>query len=342
VLASLAFGVTAYAVAEVAPRRLAMPPRDVTAVEWAPTRRAPGDSVQLAVRWNPSCDGLGCADSYRVTWTWAAERPRASDGDRGNGVAILPEQLVVREVVTDSARDVLRHPAPAYGTVATACVSIVALRRGLASSARSACRTVERIDVAPPPVDSIRWDSLGVETDTTLVYGRVVDTTFGVEWGGYQYNIAWSEDSSHAELRDSAALEVVTLDGGERAARMYKGWATTLCPTVADRDGSYWVIVPRANDRWTPTMVTHFKNRCGNTARIAASGKPPRWFYDAVHFDVADYDKDAPEPADLRQAQPLATMIGVPRTTPAPPASRSAPRLTGDPLLTLAGGTSAR
>lgn len=120
---------------------------------------AVGDSLVVPVRWAPSCDLLGCATSYRVTWTWgdpiaAAPMPGAT-ADRAPIAA-----PVLREVLVTDPRDTVRVPLPAIGQPQTVCVAVVAIRRGLASDARRGCRTVEAPDAPPPPVDSITWDSL--------------------------------------------------------------------------------------------------------------------------------------------------------------------------------------
>lgn len=326
------------------------------------------DSLVVGASWNKACDVLGCADQYRVTWAASvlpttstprtnqqirdslakalnlppgspAELPRAfvqlpTDADDPS-LASQPVSKVLLDTTVTEPRSRVKIALPALpGAPTTVCLYVTAVRRGKASTATSACRTIERPDAAPPPVDSIKWDSLDIVTDTTQVYPRLIESTFTIENSGYQYQFAWSEDSVQAELRDSAPLQRFTDPQGRNGVLMYRGWVSLICASVQDKDGGYWVIVPDAATAWTPGMLRNFKNRCGNTPRMVASGKPVRFFRDQVQYDViADYGDDVPD--QLRQRHTLSLMEGMARLTPGPVASPNAPVVWTDPLLSI-------
>lgn len=270
----------------------ALPPAPVakSSVSWERTHRvADGDSIRVPVRWSPSCDALGCPDAYRVTWTLATPQAVSS---ADNGVVRIPNEdlvslaKVVREVTVEATADTVVIEAPPFNVVATVCVSVVAMRRGLASTATSGCRTVERFDAPPPPVDSIRWDSVTVETDTLAVYPLLDMNTFAPENSAYQYKAEWVGDTV-VRLLDSSRV-AYDESNGQRIALMTVGWFTVLCPTVQGTDGTYWVIVPRlAGDAaWSPSRLATYQRRCSSAERVVASGRPARFFYDYVSYTI--------------------------------------------------------
>lgn len=99
------------------------------------------DSARVIARWSRPCDGKGCADGYRVQWTAGAV-------SRLRNVAGLV--------------DTLRLARPAIGDSIVATVAVTSLRRGLSGPTRSAVAVVRNPDAPPPPVDSLRTDTLSV------------------------------------------------------------------------------------------------------------------------------------------------------------------------------------
>lgn len=98
------------------------------------------DSVRVIARWSRPCDLRGCADSYRVMWTVG-------------GVA-MPTRLRTATV------DTVRPPMPNYGDSLAVEVAVASVRRGLISPSRSIGTVIRRPDISPPPVDSLRVDTL--------------------------------------------------------------------------------------------------------------------------------------------------------------------------------------
>lgn len=227
---------------------------------WGRTYAA-ADSLVVPVRWNASCDALGCADSYRVTWTLreraavVANPPRTSAPSAPSPAPSVKE-LVLREVTLAGTGDSVRVPLPAIGQPREVCVYVTALRRGLSSDVRAACRTVEAPDKAPPAVDSIKWDSLGVRTQppsdsVVMASGRILH-------GAYQYRIA----SDTAAWSDSLPLPLT--DGRTSTAR--PTWTVQMCAVAPHRDGvTQVVLVPQAmaSDAQASAYVT----RCTQAAR---------------------------------------------------------------------------
>lgn len=105
-------------------------------VEWAQ-----GDSARVIARWSRPCDSKGCADSYRVQWTAGA---------------------IARTRTIPALADTLWMARPAIGDSVVATVAVTSLRRGLAGLTRSASAVVRNPDAPPPPVDSLRADTLSV------------------------------------------------------------------------------------------------------------------------------------------------------------------------------------
>lgn len=106
------------------------------AVEWTQ-----GDSARVIARWSRPCDAKGCADSYRVQWAAGA---------------------IARTRNTPALLDTLWVAKPAIGDSLTATVAVTSLRRGLAGPTRTASAVIRNPDAPPPPVDSLRADTLSV------------------------------------------------------------------------------------------------------------------------------------------------------------------------------------
>ena len=136
-LASLAVIVMAATVAAVAPQSTARVSLAVQAV---------GDSVRVIATWTPRCDALGCPDRYRVEWT-----PRG---------AMAAPRTVAQPIDTTFV------VAPALGDSVRVTVTVVALRRALSSPAITGSVMIRTRDAAPPPVDSLRVDTLDAMLDS--------------------------------------------------------------------------------------------------------------------------------------------------------------------------------
>lgn len=115
----------------------------------APANNAPslsavqvGDSVRVVARWSNPCDARGCADSVRVQWS--------------HKTAALP----VRHSRQNA--DTLFAALPDWGDSATVGVSVAGVRRGLVGAPRIASLVIRRADLAPPIVDTLRVDTLGM------------------------------------------------------------------------------------------------------------------------------------------------------------------------------------
>lgn len=256
------------------------------------------DSMVVPVRWAPSCDALGCADAYRVTWTWGdpiatVPTPTVANGGttppRGNAQNVVPPPRVatpvLREVTLTTTRDSLRVPLPAVGQPQTVCVSIVAIRRGLASDARRGCRTIEAPDAPPPPVDSIRWDSLGVKRETGLYGGAIDVTTFEIDFGAVGFrdtiidgqlrtdsvarhdSIFWAPAAwEGASATDSGLVYIPVIDARYRYP---------VCFTARDTAEQLVLLVPP--DRYAFAQLAAYVDRCRRTpslVRAVAAGVP--------------------------------------------------------------------
>jgi hypothetical protein len=114
------------------------------------------DGVRVVARWSSVCDWRGCPDSFRVTWT------------PGN----------VRTV--NGKADTVVIPHPPIGDSALVTVSVVALRRGQASSPRTANIWIYNPDAPPPSVDSLKIDTLAFLAEFDLpILQRTVNGAAG-------------------------------------------------------------------------------------------------------------------------------------------------------------------
>lgn len=140
------------------------------------------DSARIIARWTKACDSKGCADSYRVQWAV-------------NGVTVTR--------ATTALADTFFMALPPVGTAQPVTVTVAAVRRDLVGPARSATIPVQNVDAPPPPVDSLRID--------TLAYEAAQRDTFPTE-----------------VLRDSLGQQVAALD-------LRLGEAHTLCKLARSR-----------------------------------------------------------------------------------------------------------
>jgi hypothetical protein len=110
------------------------------------------DSVRVVAAWRPTCDVRGCADSSRVTWQVGTRTP------------------VVR--TTRRTADTLWFVAPAWGDSVRVSVTVEAMRRGRAGDPRTVATIVRRLDAPPPPVDSLRVDTLALLRELAVLAVR--------------------------------------------------------------------------------------------------------------------------------------------------------------------------
>lgn len=112
------------------------------------------DSARVIARWAAPSGSGGAPDSYTVTWA-AGAAP------------------VVRS--TTKLADTAWFPRPVYPATTNGTVSVVAVRRGKASLARTASFVITGIDSAPAPVDSLKVDTLalGARTDSVVTTAYV-------------------------------------------------------------------------------------------------------------------------------------------------------------------------
>jgi hypothetical protein len=106
------------------------------------------DSARAIARWVKPCDGKGCADGYTVKWTAGS---------------------ATRNVTTTALADTFRVKRPAYGDSLLATVTVTAVRRTNTSPARTANAWIRNPDAAPPPVDSLKVDTIPRADSTRLV-----------------------------------------------------------------------------------------------------------------------------------------------------------------------------
>jgi len=232
-----------------------------------------GDSLVVPVRWSPSCDALGCADAYRITWTWGdSDATRPTSG----GVVASP---VIREAVVTVPHDSVRVPLPAIGQPQTVCVSVVAIRRGLASDARRGCRTIEAPDAPPPPVDSIRWDTLGITHHPSLIDSTVAEPLALIP-ARWQWRV--SADSLGFRV-DSLPMDSV----------LRVGYGSTMCAVATHVDGTPVVVLPiTASVPWLRLA----RDRCRDAVRLAR----PLATVVRVHADSIAYVGTPLTPAPAR------------------------------------------
>lgn len=244
---------------------------------------AVADSLVVPVRWNASCDARGCADSYRVTWTLrgtvdatppASTLPRSgSSRDTTPLPPTAPQEVVLREVITTLARDSALVSLPEIGMPRHVCVYITAIRRGIPSEVSSSCRTVEAPDKAPPAVDSIRWDSLGIPKLTPPLFDSLIPAVSLLP-GAHQYALA--SDSAGALWLDSLPLAP--------NAMPYVGYAAVACGVVRLRaDSSPIVVLPLANAS-NAEQVARYRDRCAASVRRAYGVTSVRSVADAITF----------------------------------------------------------
>jgi len=119
----------------------------------APTLRTlqQGDTVRVVAAWRPACDVRGCSDSSRIVWRWGT-------------------QTVTR--TTRRTADTLWVAAPAWGDSLRVAIEVATIRRRLASDVRTASVIVRRLDAPPPPVDSLRVDTLALLRELAAVAVR--------------------------------------------------------------------------------------------------------------------------------------------------------------------------
>lgn len=111
-----------------------------------------GDSIRVVANWRNPCDTRGCADSSRVTWQVGTRAP------------------IVRTMRRTA--DTLWSTAPAWGDSVRVSVTVEAIRRGRTGEPRTVSTVVRRLDAPPPPVDSLRVDTLELRRQLAAIAVR--------------------------------------------------------------------------------------------------------------------------------------------------------------------------
>jgi hypothetical protein len=121
------------------------------------------DSARAIAKWSKVCDAKGCPDSFGVRWTVGAQ--------------------VTNKTTTNTA-DTIRFPYPAIGDSLFVSVGVTSIRRGKASSVKTAGNWLLNADAPPPPVDSIKIDTLpsaarvdSQRTDFYTLAGRLLGSS---------------------------------------------------------------------------------------------------------------------------------------------------------------------
>lgn len=176
-----------------------------------------GDTVRVVATWRNPCDARGCADSSRVTWQVGTRAP------------------VVR--TTRRTADTLWLTAPAWGDSLRVSVAVAAMRRRDVGEPRSVTTVVRRLDAPPPPVDSLRVDTLALLRELAVI-----------------------------AVRDSFPIVVTRDTLGRREGSVPIGGLLSLCAIGRNR---YTGTVSVLTDVTWPEDVTHAVERRCERARAA-------------------------------------------------------------------------
>jgi hypothetical protein len=118
-------------------------------------------TVLVKASWSRPCDSKGCADSYRVVW---------NNSD-------------VRKTITVQ-RDSTIYRLPVFPDSSLVTISVTSIRRGILGTSRTSSLYIKNPDSPPPPVDSLRVDTLNIEEalldSFPLVTQRILRSEFGV------------------------------------------------------------------------------------------------------------------------------------------------------------------
>lgn len=99
------------------------------------------DSLRVIGRWAKACDARGCADSYTARWTVGTFTKTGT-----------------RTVTADT----VFVAKPVFGDSVMASLTVSAVRRAVIGAARTATTWLRNPDAPPPPVDSLKVDTLAV------------------------------------------------------------------------------------------------------------------------------------------------------------------------------------
>lgn len=174
------------------------------------------DSARVIAQWSRPCDVRGCIDSSRVVWRYGTQ------------------------VVTRSLRrtlDTLWVTAPTWGDSLRVSIEVSSIRRRLVSDVRTASVFVRRLDAPPPPVDSLRVDTLTLQRELAAI-----------------------------AVRDSFPLVVSRDTLGRREGAIAIGSVLTLCAIGRNR---YTGVVAVLTDVTWPADVAHAIERRCERARAA-------------------------------------------------------------------------
>jgi hypothetical protein len=174
------------------------------------------EGARVIARWSAVCDWRGCPDSFRVTWTrGTVEQPARTVPGRADTATIA---------------------LPPFGDSVRVVVSVVALRRGQASAAKTATTWLRTPDAAPPAVDSLAIDTVALRV-------AALEDTF-----------------PRLAIRDSL---------GRRAVTVAPGAVIQWCGLAFNRYTGQWVVA-RLPDA-TPDQQMAYERACDHARSVVAT-----------------------------------------------------------------------
>lgn len=179
-----------------------------------------GDSVRVVATWRNPCDARGCADSTRVTW-------------RAGTAAPLTRTLA-------RTTDTLWIKAPAWGDSVRVAIEVSTIRRRLVSDLRTASVIVRRLDAPPPPVDSLRVDTLELRRQLAAI-----------------------------ALRDSFPSVAIRDTLGGRSGSIPVGGSLDLC--VIGRNRYTGVVAVLVDDAVPEDVASRIERQCERARALVAS-----------------------------------------------------------------------
>jgi hypothetical protein len=206
------------------------------------------DSARVIARWNRPCDGKGCVEGYDVKWTVGA--------------------VVGATKRTLALADTIRAKRPTYGDSLLTAVTITTVRRSLKGQERWASIYVYNPDSPPPPVDTLKVDTIPRADSTKLAWFTSTGVALAGAWTVAEHDSVlvvqrkWfpagtiRRDRSMWSATGSPVMRVTAID-----ARGDSAWLVALSCNCAEsgspnpprldvRNGSY--AVRNAAGNWTP------------------------------------------------------------------------------------------
>lgn len=217
--------------------------KPVFTVEWPQV-----DSARVIAKWTPACDARGCPDAYQVRWA-----------------AINATRSVTKTVTVDS----FMIKRPAFGDSLMVTTSVNSVRRGVIGSVRTASMWLRNPDAPPPPVDSLKVDTLPSHVDSIRLAVRSASGTSLIAEGDSALMIArfFIAPGHNRQPRDTInGWRIQSITPGS-SARISRSWAdsawvvatscgcaesgrTSEAPALDLSTGSY--VVPLKSGRLVP------------------------------------------------------------------------------------------